>query len=204
MSTDPLEVARRRRAALGRTAAGMDASPTVDCEISEISEESQASGGLISHNSLISQSVPVPRRTDDPLLRARQRVRELRGDGPSAVAGTDDEGLRRDDLTGRPVCGHREDADCEISEISEKRSADRPGSSLLADPFRAWRLRNGEMLAEADGRFGHDYGGFCAEHRRCLSYPEQKRGACSWCVPCDPMREPEYWASHWRRFTEKR
>ncbi len=31
-----------------------------------------------------------------------------------------------------------------------------------------------------------------------------RRGACSWCVPVDPEREPEYWASHWRRFTERR
>jgi hypothetical protein len=23
------------------------------------------------------------------------------------------------------------------------------------------------------------------------------------CVLCDPEGEPEYWASHWRRFTEK-
>jgi hypothetical protein len=35
-----------------------------------------------------------------------------------------------------------------------------------------------------------------------LTYPEQQRGACSWCVPVDPEREPEYWASHWRKFTE--
>ncbi len=50
---------------------------------------------------------------------------------------------------------------------------------------------------------GHDPGGYCAEHGRRLSYPEQQRGACSWCVPVDPEREPEYWASHWRRFTER-
>ena len=78
-----------------------------------------------------------------------------------------------------------------------------PFPPLLADPFRAWRLRNAELLVEQDGRRGHDVGGFCAEHRRPLSYPEQKRGACSWCVPVDPEREPEYWATHWRRFTER-
>jgi hypothetical protein len=31
--------------------------------------------------------------------------------------------------------------------------------------------------------------------RRAPSYPEQKRGACSWCLPVDPGCEPEYWAS---------
>jgi hypothetical protein len=74
----------------------------------------------------------------------------------------------------------------------------------LVDACRAWRRRNAELLTEDDRRSGHDPGGFCAEHRRCLSYPEQKRGACSWCVPVDPEREPEYWASHWRRFNERR
>ena len=72
------------------------------------------------------------------------------------------------------------------------------------DPFRAWRHRNAERLTEADARRGYDPGGFCAEHRRWLSYPEQQRGACSWCVPVDPEREPECWASRWRRFTERR
>jgi len=51
---------------------------------------------------------------------------------------------------------------------------------------------------------GRDAGGYCAEHRRRLTYPEQRRGACSWCVPVDAEREPEYWASHWRRFNERR
>ena len=71
-------------------------------------------------------------------------------------------------------------------------------------PFRAWYHRNTELLTEADRQLGHDPGGFCGEHRRWLSYPEQKRGACAWCVPVDHEREPEYWASHWRKFMERR
>ncbi len=72
------------------------------------------------------------------------------------------------------------------------------------DPCAGWRLRNAERLTADDLARGHDAGGYCAEHGRWLSYPEQKRGACSWCVPVDPDREPAYWASHWRRFTERR
>jgi hypothetical protein len=79
-----------------------------------------------------------------------------------------------------------------------------PKNADSASPFRAWRLRNAELLIEQDGRRGHDAGGFCAAHHRPLSYPEQQRGACSWCVPVDPEQEPEYWASHWRRFTQGR
>ena len=75
---------------------------------------------------------------------------------------------------------------------------------LAADPFRAWYHRNAELLTDTDRRLGHDAGGFCAAHNRWLSYPEQRRGACSWCVPVDPDREPEYWASHGRTFTERR
>jgi hypothetical protein len=72
-----------------------------------------------------------------------------------------------------------------------------------ADPFRRWRWSNAERLTDDDLARGRDPGGFCVTHGRGLSYPEQKRGACSWCVPVDPEREPEYWASHWRRFTER-
>ena len=75
---------------------------------------------------------------------------------------------------------------------------------LAADPFLAWRHRNGERLTDADRRLGHDGAGFCVEHRRWLSHPEQRRGACSWCVPVDPESEPDYWQTHWRRFTEDR
>lgn len=75
--------------------------------------------------------------------------------------------------------------------------------SSPTDSFRAWLHRNVELLTEEDRRRGHDPGGYCAEHHRALSYPEQKRGACSWCVPVDAEREPEYWQSHWRRFTER-
>jgi hypothetical protein len=159
-----------------------------DCEISEKSEESRTDGGLISHNSLISQSVPTQSGTGDPLLRARRRVHELRGDARSAEPQPEDRHHRRDQPVARAVAGAETDPDCEISEKSEKRSDVRPTPGLLADPFRAWRLRNAELLAEQDGRFGSDYGGYCAQHRRVLSYPEQKRGACSWCVAVDPER----------------
>jgi len=108
----------------------------------------------------------------------------------------DDRVLRPDQPGAPSVGGSADDVDCEIS---EKRSAGPAAPSPTADPFRAWRLRNAELLADGD-----DFGGRCAEHRRPLSYPEQKRGACSWCVPVDPEREPEYWASQWRRFTERR
>jgi len=49
---------------------------------------------------------------------------------------------------------------------------------------------------------GYDVAGYWAAHGRWLSYPEQKWGTCSWCVPVDPDREPEYRASHWRRYRE--
>ena len=61
-----------------------------------------------------------------------------------------------------------------------------------------------ERLTSYDPARGRDAGGYCAEHRRALSYPEQQRGACSWCVPIDRDREPDYWASHWRRLTGRR
>ena len=118
----------------------------------------------------------------DALTIARRRLEELR---PSAV----DRGVR-----------------CEKSEESEKTPAAEsvPAPALLADPLRAWRLANAERLTAEDARLGHDPGGFCATHHRWLTYPEQQRGACSWCVPVDPEREPEYWATHWRRFAERR
>jgi hypothetical protein len=71
------------------------------------------------------------------------------------------------------------------------------------DPFERWRIGNAETFTAGDAAQRYDVGGFCAVHHRRLSYPEQKRGACSWCVPVDPEREPEYWASHWRRFRER-
>ena len=70
-----------------------------------------------------------------------------------------------------------------------------------ADRFRRWRWRNSELLTDTDRRLGHDPGGFCAQHNRWLTYPEQQRGACSWCVPVNPDHEPECWASRWRKFT---
>jgi hypothetical protein len=95
-----------------------------------------------------------------------------------------------------------EQTDCDVSEESEERSAGRMWTARSDDPFVEWRLGNAAQLSASDLAAGRDPGGFCVEHRRCLSYPEQKRGACSWCVPVTPEREPEYWASHWRRYTE--
>ena len=198
MTADLLERARRRRADLRRDTSIPAVPPPAHCEISEKSEESRTDEELISHNSLISQSVPVQIGADNPLLRARQRLRELRSDPGGTEDERDDPDQRRDPPVARAVSDAVDDTDCEISEKSEKRSATPSASALTADPFRAWRLRNAELLAEGD-----DYGGRCAEHRRPLSYPEQKRGACSWCVPVDPEREPEYWASHWRKFSER-
>ncbi len=86
-----------------------------------------------------------------------------------------------------------------------RRKRERPGHaatvhSPAADSFGRWRLTNAERLTVYDLASGHAPGGYCEEHRRWLSNPEQKRGACFWCIPVDPKREPEYWASHWRRF----
>ena len=119
---------------------------------------------------------------DDALTIARRRLRDLRRAGVAP------------------------DAEREVSEISEesRRPAGRPTPLLVADPSRAWRLRNAELLTDIDRRLGHDPGGFCAEHNRWLTWREQTRGACSWCVPVEPEREPEYWASHRRTFTERR
>ena len=57
--------------------------------------------------------------------------------------------------------------------------------TAAVDPTRRWRWRNAELLSEDDRRAGRDPGGFCAEHHRWLTYAEQQRGACSWCVPVD-------------------
>ena len=75
--------------------------------------------------------------------------------------------------------------------------------SAATDPFRRWRWSNAERLTADDLARGRDPGGFCVTHGRALSYPEQMRGACSWCVPVDPEREPEYGSGHSRRFTER-
>jgi hypothetical protein len=97
---------------------------------------------------------------------------------------------------------HNAATDCEESEECEES----PDGVIIdgADPRPGWRLLNAARFTADDLVQGHDPGGYCSQHRRLLSYPEQKRGACSWCVPVDPEREPEYWASHWRRFTERR
>ena len=82
-------------------------------------------------------------------------------------------------------------------------SAEAEAGPVPADPFAGWRASNAERLTDEDRRRGYDAGGYCTSHGRRLSWPEQQRGACSWCVPVDPEREPAYWASHWRRFTER-
>ena len=164
-TTDSLMLARQ---ALRRLQPGPEPG-TSTCEVSEESEESPGQEGLSSHNSLSSQSVPVSLQSNDPLLRARQRVRELRGGEQRSETQADHHPPHRDWSGAETANGFRIDADCEVSEESEERSSARHVPSPLADPFQAWRLRNAELLAEADGRFGHDYGGFCAEHRRCLS-----------------------------------
>ena len=97
----------------------------------------------------------------------------------------------------------------ERSETSERRSAHAGDISHLPllsqpDPFRRWRLANAERLTAEDARLGRDPGGFCAAHGRWLSHPEQRRGACSWCVPVEPEREPDYWVGHRRKFADRR
>ena len=77
-------------------------------------------------------------------------------------------------------------------------------AAALDYPLRAWCLCNADLLSEIDRRLGHDPGGFCAAHGRWLSCPEQRRGACSWCVPVERGPAPEYWASCWRRFAARR
>jgi hypothetical protein len=91
--------------------------------------------------------------------------------------------------------------------------------ALREEAFRkqvaAWQVANAARLRQEDdpalgskrirhGEAGHDVGGYCTEHRRPLSYPEQKRGACSWCVEVDRDLEPEYWESHWSRFSRQK
>jgi len=95
-------------------------------------------------------------------------------------------------------------ATCDVSEDSEESPSRLAEPDGAVDPFVRWRLANAQQLTGTDLAARRDPGGYCAAHHRSLSYPEQKRGACSWCVPVDPEREPDYWASHWRRFTERR
>ena len=76
-------------------------------------------------------------------------------------------------------------------------------ATAIDDRPRVWRASNTRRLTDDDRRLGHDSGGFCAEHNRWLTYPEQRRGACSWCVPVDPEPEPDYWAGRWRRVTAR-
>ena len=79
----------------------------------------------------------------------------------------------------------------------------RAGTTVVG-PIADWRARRAERLAAEGQAHGDDTGGSCAMPGRPLPHPEQRCAACSWCVPVDPEREPEYWASHWRRFTEWR
>ena len=209
MTSDYLEVARRRLADLRRTETVTRFVRAAECEKSEISEESPPAEGLISHVSLISQSVPTRTDPDEALSKARRRVRELRRAALDATTHCEKSEISEisPSVPSPPTDDGGAGSSCEES---EKRSAvpsppaSEPTPALLADPFRAWRLRNAELLTDDDRRLRHDRGGFCATHNRWLTYPEQRRGACSWCVPVDPEREPEYWQSHWRRFTERR
>jgi hypothetical protein len=92
---------------------------------------------------------------------------------------------------------------CEVSEVSEESPSIAVEAQGPGDPFVRWRLQNAERLTSADLAVGRDPGGYCTEHHRALSYSEQKRGACSWCVAVDPETEPEYWESHWKRFRRR-
>ena len=98
---------------------------------------------------------------------------------------------------------HEEDSSLPATARNDQTTKPTAVRSPSVDPLKAWRWRNAELLTDMDRRLGHDPGGFCAEHHRWLTWTEQQRGACSWCVPVDPEREPTYWASHWRRFTER-
>jgi len=112
-----------------------------------------------------------------------------------SVARSAIQGLHREPRRAAPAC--------EESEESEESPPHLDKAIRTVGPAAAWRLQNAAHFTADDLLHGRDAGGYCAEHRRPLSYPEQKRGACSWCVPVDPEREPEYWASHWRRFREQ-
>jgi len=92
---------------------------------------------------------------------------------------------------------------CEISEECEESPASSDEQGESPDLFVRWRLANAARLTSDQLATGLDPGGYCVNHDRPLSYPEQQRGACSWCVTVDPDREPEYCASHWRRFKER-
>ena len=145
MTIDLLERARRRRADLRRGAAVASAEPSPDCEISEKSEESQVAGGLISHNSLISQSVSVQTGTHDPLLRARQRLRELRNDPHGANVERDDLDRRREPPVARAVSDPADDTDCEISEIMREKVSG--AVRIAADRRSVPRLATAECRA---------------------------------------------------------
>ncbi len=94
----------------------------------------------------------------DPLTRARQALAALRT--PGAAANSDRE-------------------ESEGSEESPQLGGVRRLTTPPTDSFLRWRLLNAERLTAGDLAAGHDAGGYCAEHRRCLSWPEQRRGACS-------------------------
>ena len=95
------------------------------------------------------------------------------------------------------------DEDPTVSTAARNDQTTKPTPPTAVDPLRAWRWRNAELLTDGDLRVGHDAGGWCVEHWRWLTWPEQQRGACSWCVPVDPEQELEYWASHWQRYTRE-
>ena len=51
----------------------------------------------------------------------------------------------------------------------------RAPEGALPDPFVRWRLANAERLTAGDLARGYDAGGYCGEHGRVLSHPEQRR-----------------------------
>jgi hypothetical protein len=84
--------------------------------------------------------------------------------------------------------------DCDVSEECEESATVGAVQRVDADRCIRWRLSNAVRLTAADLTGGRDPHGYCSEHHRFLSYPEQQRGACSWCLPAvDPDAEQEEW-----------
>jgi hypothetical protein len=66
---------------------------------------------------------------------------------------------------------------CDVSEESEESLPNGGLTVAVVDQFVRWRLADAERRAKADHAAYLDPLGYCAEHHRVLSYPEQKRGA---------------------------
>ena len=141
----------------------------------------------------------MPRRPEAPDVPRRSWRDELRA-MREGTAETDESGHGRGVSSVSTVT--RDDGAIRAERVSSV-SAGTARAAAQSDPFVRWRLSNTKRLTADDLARGYDAGGYCAAHGRRLSYPEQKRGACSWCIPVDPEREPEYWESHWRKFTAR-